>query len=155
MVHALLPQAGPGLSRLGSVFGFLGPVPLSLAVDYLLFVLLAALGVIQLASATARLRGLYIFATPALGKVSGLLLVLIGYARFFLATDRNARGLEGFQQAVLFSAASLGAVLFTLALSSLLRHRDLVPKGGQAGGLSSLASMTFYQAFFRSGRRGG
>jgi len=126
-------------------------MPLLLAFDYWLLAFLAALGVIQAAAVQGGLRGIWLFSSAAAGRVCGILLVLIAFARFFLPVDRNVRGVEGFEQSYLFVAGALSALAFTLALSSWLK-RGLRPGKRGERGLVALKDRTYFQAL-REGRQ--
>jgi len=126
-------------------------MPLRLAFDYWLLAFVAALGVIQLAAVHGGLRGMWLFSSAAAGRVCGILLVLIAFARFFLPVDRNVRGVEGFEQSYLFVAGTLSALAFTLALSSWLK-RALGPGKEGERGLVALKDRTYLQAL-REGRQ--
>jgi hypothetical protein len=120
-------------------------LPLALAFDYWLLAFLASLGVIQLAAVQAGLRGMWLFSSAAAGRLSGILLVLIAFAHFFLPVNRNVRGVEGWQQTYLFALGALAALVLTLALSSLLK-RGLHPGWPGEGGLAALKDRTYLQA---------
>lgn len=121
-----------------------------LALEYLLFVFVAALGVLQGAASLSRLGGLSFFPRPWLGYPLAALTIGGAYAWFFHREDRNYQGLEGIQQAVLFSLAVLLALGFTLLLSSLLHHRP-APTG--ESGLEALRETGYWRAL-RRGRDG-
>ena len=111
------------------------------AADYVLFIFLASLGVVQLAALKNRLKGLYFIRIPLLNFVTALVLVAGSFVWFFVSEPRNlpdtAGGLDGNQQAMFSVAAAVGAVLFTLAVTSLLnagfgRGEELKGTGLQA-----------------------
>ena len=97
---------------------------MSFAADYVLFIFLASLGVVQLAALKNRLKGLYFIRIPLLNFVTALALVVGSFLWFFVSEPRNlpdtGGGLDGNQQAMFSVAAAVGAVLFTLATTSLL-----------------------------------
>jgi hypothetical protein len=125
-----------------------------LTFEYWLLCFLAALGVIQLAAVSGGLCGLWFFRNPAVGRICGMLLVLIAFARFFLPMSRNVRGVEGFQQSYLFLAGVISALAFTLALSSWLRRR-LGPTREGENGLVALKNTTYFQALRQGRPKGG
>ena len=114
---------------------------MSFAADYVLFIFLASLGVVQLAALKNRLKGLYFIRIPLLNFVAALVLVVGSFVWFFVSEPRNlpdtGGGLDGNQQAMFSVAAAVGAVLFTLATTSLLnagfgRGEELKGTGLQA-----------------------
>ena len=82
---------------------------MSFAADYVLFIFLASLGVVQLAALKNRLKGLYFIRIPLLNFVAALALVVGSFVWFFVSEPRNlpdtGGGLDGNQQAM-FSAAA-------------------------------------------------
>lgn len=90
--------------------------------DYFLLVFVASLGVLQIAGAYSRLYALLIFGRR-FSVILGYAAVVLGFTLFFTSEPRNvpdtARGLDGNQQALLFSAAALSALITTLLCSSL------------------------------------
>ena len=114
---------------------------MSFAADYVLFIFLASLGVVRLAALKNRLKGLYFIRIPLLNFVAALVLVAGSFVWFFVSEPRNlpdtGGGLDGNQQAMFSIAAAVGAVLFTLATTSLLnaglgRGEELKGTGLQA-----------------------
>lgn len=121
-----------------------------LALEYFLFVFVAALGVLQGAATLSRLYGLSFFPRPWLGYLFAPLAIGGAYAWFFYSEDRNRPGIEGIQQTALFSLSVLSALGFTLLLSSLLYRRPAPSKGS---GLEALRQTGYWQAR-RRGRDG-
>ncbi len=119
--------------------------------DYFLFVFVASLGVLQLAAAHGRLYGLLLF-NRLVSSVLGLALALSAFTWFFASESRNlpdtAGGLDGNQQAMLFCAGALAALLTTLVLSSL-RHWSLVGDGEPASGLEALRHTNYLRALVK------
>ncbi len=114
---------------------------MAFAADYVLFIFLASLGVVQLAALKNGLKGLYFIRIPLLNFVAALVLVVGSFVWFFVSEPRNlpdtGGGLDGNQQAMFSVAAAVGAVLFTLATTSLLnagfgRGEELKGTGLQA-----------------------
>ena len=114
---------------------------MAFAADYVLLIFLASLGVVQLAALKNRLKGLYFIRIPLLNFVAALVLVVGSFVWFFVSEPRNlpdtGGGLDGNQQAMFSVAAAVGAVLFTLATTSLLnagfgRGEELKGTGLQA-----------------------
>lgn len=126
---------------------------LLLAVEYLGFVFVAALGVLQWVAVRRGLRGLWLFPHPLACRLFALVGIAGSYSWFFLRKDRIRPGLEGFQQLFLFSLASLVAVAVTLALSSLRSGRRGSPS--QEVGLEALRQGSYLQALRRGRDKGG
>ena len=127
-----------------------------LILQYFAFVFVATCGVIQIAAAYSRLRGLLFLKKPLASHILGGVLILGSFLGFFLAADRNRRGLEGTEQFGYFMLGGIAAVVFSLILSSLinLRLRPSAPKDpGPGEGLDALEDMTYFQALRNSFRR--
>ena len=127
---------------------------MSFAADYVLFIFLASLGVVQLAALKNKLKGLYFISIPLLNFVAALVLVAGSFVWFFVSEPRNlpdtGGGLDGNQQAMFSVAAAVGAVLFTLVATSLLnagfgRGEDL-----KGTGLQALRQMNYFIALRRT-----
>jgi hypothetical protein len=137
---------------------------LALTLQYLLFIFVAAVGVIQIAAARAGLRGLLLTTSRGSSFALGVVLVVGGFSWFFGILDRNVRGLEGMEQAVLFVPAGIAAVAATFVVSSLLhrarradsrpiakgggRFRPTLRRGVRARGLEALRYTTYLDALF-------
>ena len=127
---------------------------MSFEVDYILFIFVASLGVMQLAALKNRLRGIYLVKIPLLNLVLALALVIGSCLWFFYSEPRNlpdtGDGLDGNQQAMFSVAAAAGAVLFTLAITSLL-NAGLGRGGDKTGsGLEALRHTTYFTALRRT-----
>lgn len=125
--------------------------------DYVLFVFIVSLGVLQLAAAWAGLDGLSFFRRRYLGYIFAAVMVGVGYWWFF-RIDRNipdtAGGLSGPLLFSLLFAALIGAILVTLIISSVINaRRSRSDLEDEHGGLDSLRSMTYLQAIRRGWRR--
>jgi pimeloyl-ACP methyl ester carboxylesterase len=101
-----------------------------LATHYFLLAFLSILGILQLVAARHRLIGLSLWESrnPALGYLLGAALTAGAFAWFFATTPEVfVPGLAGSELAVLFGAAGICALAFTLILSSALhgfQHRE-------------------------------
>ena len=121
--------------------------------DYLLFVFMVSLGVLQLVAAWGRLGGLSFFRRRYLGYIFATVMVGVGYWWFF-RVDRNLHDFEGgISGPWLFAyliAALITAILLTLIISSAAKARwgqsDLE---GKQEGLENLKRMTYLQAIKR------
>ena len=117
------------------------------AVDYLILVFIASLGVIQLAGLKNDLKGLYLLKYPKLNLILGLVLFVSPFVWFFLTEFRNVSdtdgGLNGNQQAFLFVFGSLGAVIFTLFITSLFGIRKKWEEPLTISGLETLRQFNY------------
>ena len=127
---------------------------MSFAADYVLFIFLASLGVVQLAALKNRLKGLYFIRIPLLNFVAALVLVVGSFVWFFVSEPRNlpdtGGGLDGNQQAMFSVAAAVGAVLFTLATTSLLNAGLGRGEDGRGTGLQALRRTNYFIALRRT-----
>ena len=133
--------------------------------EYLLFVFMAAVGVLQLVGARTQLKGLLFFKKPALAYLISLLALGGSFYWFFVRDDRmdtimRHTGLEGAQQFYYFCLAAFAGLVFTLLVSSLIN--TLRPKGhsmesSPVEGLEALNNMSYLEALRRSlrGKRRG
>ena len=127
---------------------------MSFEVDYVLFIFLASLGVVQLAALKNRLRALCFIRNPVLNLALALALVAGSFLWFFISEPRNlpdtGDGLDGNQQAMYSVAAAISAVLFTLAATSLINLG--IGRGGdrQESGLQAMRHVTYFSALRRT-----
>ena len=142
-----------------------------LTLRYIAVVFAAALGVIQVASAHAGLRGLWFFHLCArvrlwpsrhyqtlthmhFSYLFAAITVVPSLLYLFGWNEYNEIGLiEGSEQALWFILSTLAAGLFSLFLSSLINHWRLQNNTTQAQGLEALKEITWCQAFWRRWRR--
>lgn len=95
-----------------------------MASDYFLLVFIASIGVYQMVSVHAGLRGLSFFRQPKVQYVFGLLVIIGAFVWFFVSEDRNYQhAVEGTQQLGLFLAAIVAAYVANAALSSIIQLR--------------------------------
>ncbi|MBI4337532.1 MAG: hypothetical protein HY683_06870 [Chloroflexi bacterium] len=120
-----------------------------LARDYLLLVFLTSCGVLQVAAAHSRLRGLFLLRSAWSSGVLGASLIVVAFVWFFVPDPRavsdTAGGLNGNRQAAYFSIGASAALLVTLLLSSLVNW-TLGPPEPSARGLDALRTTTFLRA---------
>lgn len=120
------------------------------ALDYFVFVFIAALGVIQLVAAHSALRGLLFIRSRPLAIVAGLAATGLAFVWFFVSEPRNIPdtdgGLDGNQMAGLFALGAGSALVLTLLLSSLSNRS--MGSGGQNAvpGLDALRASTYLEA---------
>lgn len=118
--------------------------------DYLLFVSFSALGVLLTVTAYSRLNGVLLFGRR-LSMLIGALLILGAFAWFFLSAPRNQPdtgvGLNGNEQALLFSAGAGAALVLVLALSSL-RNWSMVGSSHHLG-MEALRHSSYLRTLLR------
>jgi len=122
----------------------------SLNLDYILFVFIASLGVLQLAASLRGFSRLMLFRTKPLSYTFAAVCLLGSFGWFFGWDDRldekiMMTGLEGGQQFFYFALSFFLALVSTLLLSSL-RWRRLPPEDKDEEGLKVLSGKTYLQA---------
>ena len=142
---------------------------LRLTLEYLVWVFLLSLGVLQIAFTKAGLRGACFFKTSRPAYLFGGALILGGFLWFFFwgvqaqpgpdgaqrfgffIAQRQADGqlfvygVEGQQMFKYFVGAGVAALALTLALTSLTNRRQTTPSD-LAPGLEALRNATYWQA---------
>ena len=118
--------------------------------DYVIWVFLAATGVIQLAAAHAGLTKLLFIRAKPWAYALGLLLVLAGFAWFFRDGARHipdtGAGINGNEQAARFTLTCLAVGAFTFTLSSLLNRRSREAATPNAEGFEAFRHRTYARA---------
>ena len=119
--------------------------------DYVLYNLIACLGIIQAGVSYAGIRGLCFFKRPIFGYLFALVAVSTSSAWFFTVEDRNMKGLEGVEQFTFMITSAGAALAATLVLSSLINWRmksrnSPSAEGCLGPGFETLKYMTFFQA---------
>ncbi len=95
-----------------------------MASDYFLLVFVASLGVYQIASIRAKLKGLWFFGYQKIQYAFGVLVIVGAFAWFFAGEDRNFQHtVEGAQQLLLFLAAIIAGYITTIILASIIHAR--------------------------------
>lgn len=128
--------------------------------EYLTFIFMASVGVLQLVAAWRQLNGLLFLKRPALAYPFSLLVIAGSFYWFFQRDNRidtimRRPGLEGSGQFYNFCMGAFAALLFTLAVSSLiglLRRRVQRNENENSEGLDTLRQMSYYEAVKRSFR---
>ena len=130
---------------------------MSFEADYVLFIFLASLGVVQLAALRNGLKGLCFIRNPSLNLALALALVAGSFLWFFFSEPRNlpdtGDGLDGNQQAMYSVAAAVSAVLFTLTTTSLINIGIGRREDKQESGLQALRHSTYFTALRRTMNR--
>src|SRR4030042_3041006 len=96
--------------------------------DYVLYNLIACLGIIQAGVSYAGIRGLCFFKRPIFSYIFALVAVSVSSAWFFTVEDRNVKGLEGTEQFTFMITACGSALAATVLLSSLINQRMKPPE---------------------------
>jgi hypothetical protein len=116
---------------------------LKVYLEYTIPVFISGLGVIQAAAAYNNLTGLRFFRRKIVTYAFSGVLLLPALYYFFTWNQRNVTGIiEGAQQAGLFFAAVVLALVGTLVVSSLINSRLTGPKKPPVG-LEALKETTF------------
>ena len=103
----------------------------NIASDYFIFVFMASIGLYQIVTIPARLKGLWFFNRAWLQYIFGILTIVGAYVWFFTSKGRNLQtSTEGAQQLGLFLAAIVTAYLATAILASIIQG---VPKSRDSG----------------------
>ena len=121
-----------------------------------IWIFLAAVGVIQVASAHAGLTKLLFIRARPWAMALGIVLILAGCVWFFRDGPRHfpdtAGGINGNEQGARVALTCLAAGAFTFALSSLLNRRSTVDDAAPAAadGFEALRRRTYAQALSAS-----
>ena len=126
--------------------------PCPFLVDYLVFVVWASVGAIQVGASMGRFHGLLFLHSPRAARALGVALGVGAVAWFFLSEPRNIGdvdgGLDGNVQAMGVFAGAAVAMLITLGLSSVIHARmRQIPNGEPAfdEGLDALRKSTYFR----------
>lgn len=130
--------------------------------EYVTFVFIAAVGVLQLVAARTQMKGLLFFNWRPLDYFFSLAAIAGSFWWFFVRDARidtvmRTVGLEGAQQFYFFCLAAFLAIVFTLAVSSIIwafRPKAHSMENPNLRGLSSLKEMSYLQALRRSFKSG-
>jgi hypothetical protein len=120
---------------------------LTLAFQYSSLVFIAVVGVLQAAAGRNNLRGLLFFKRTGSAYIFAILTTIPVLAAFFRWNYGNATGvIEGSQQAGLFALSTFIALIFTLVLSSLIKHRYGIVPSLEKKGLNVLVTTNYFRA---------
>jgi hypothetical protein len=123
---------------------------LRLSLEYAIPVFLAVTGVIQIAANHGRLHKLLFFKRKLYIYVSSAVMILPAFYVFFTWNYHYATGvIQGSEQAGLFILSMVLAVVFTLAVSSLMNRSSHGPQELPKEGLDVLKEETYFQALRR------
>ena len=124
------------------------------ATDYYLCVLVATIGVLQIACSIGGFRGLLVFKSPLVARAVGLVLVISAFVWFFSTGTRNLNdyqgGLDANTQALFFFFGAFTAVIVTFAVASVVNFRMMGPDAGSGAGLDAVKDTSYATALVRS-----
>ena len=131
-----------------------------MALDYFLLVFIAAIGVYQIASIPAGLRGLWFFRQRKVQYIFGILAILGAFGWFYTNEERNIQHtVEGAQQLWLFLAAIVSAYFTNAILASIIQaavstRGDSPVRGKQHDqGVETLKTTTLFNGILSSLRK--
>ena len=120
------------------------------ALDYFLFVFIAALGVLQVVAAHNSLKGLLIVRLRPVAYTGGLAITVAACLWFFLSEPRNIPdvdgGLAGNQSAGLFTLGAVLALAVTLLTSSFSNRSWGNGASGCGPGIEAMRDTTYVKA---------
>lgn len=124
--------------------------------DYMFFVFLCSVGVLQITAWHVGLQGMLFFRNRWLTYALSITLIVAGLWFFFIRDDRintimRHTGLEGSGQFYYFCVGAFAGVVFTFALSSLVhalrrRNQEIAVQDHGDEGLAQLQHMSYYEA---------
>ncbi len=122
-------------------------------VDYLLLVVLTAMGFLQLAAFQSKIKRLQVSDNQRLNCLTFLLFLILPSIWFFTTENRNLPdtngGLDGGDQALLFVAGCIAALIATLAISHARRFGPS-PFRPQVKGLDALRNESYTTAVLQN-----
>ena len=126
----------------------------SFATDYYICVLVATIGVLQIAFSIGEIRGLLIFKSPLLARTVGAVLAVSAFVWFFGSGARNLNdfqgGLDANTQALFFFFGAFTAVIVTFAVASVVNFRMIGPDAAPGAGLDAVKETSYATALLRS-----
>ena len=124
------------------------------ATDYYLCVLIAAIGVLQIAFSIGQIRGLLIFKSPIMARGGGLTLAVLAFIWFFSTGDRNINdyegGLDANVQALFFFYGAFSAVIVTFVVASIVNYRMEGQRETHDAGLDAVRDTNYAKALAHS-----
>jgi hypothetical protein len=122
--------------------------------DYLIFVVWASVGTIQVGASNGRFDGLLFLKHALAARALGLALVAGAIAWFFLTDERNINdidgGMDANQQAIGFFGGAALAVIVTVVISSLINARMHRGEPAADEGLDALRKTSYFRVMRRS-----
>lgn len=122
--------------------------------DYYLCVLIATIGVLQIASSIGKIHGLLIFKSPIIARSGGFALSAAAFIWFFSTGTRNMNdyegGLDANAQALFFFFGAFSAVIVTFVVASIVNYRMAGPLAPRDAGLDAVRDTNYAKALARS-----
>ena len=124
------------------------------ATDYYICVLVATVGVLQIALSLGKLHGLLIIQSPVVARAVGSALVLAAFVWFFSTGTRNLNdfegGLDAPTQALFFFFGAFTGVIVTFVAASIVNLRMAGPDASPGSGLDAVRDTNYATALVRS-----
>ena len=124
------------------------------ATDYYLCVLVATIGVLQIALSIGGIHGLLVFKSPLVARTVGLVLAVSAFVWFFGSGERNLNdyqgGLDANTQALFVFFGAFTGVIVTFAVASVVNFRMAGPDAGPGAGLDAVRETSYARALVRS-----
>jgi len=130
------------------------------AMTYLLLTFGSCLGILQIATVSSDLRGMWFARSPLVTLILGSVILGVTYIWFFTCADLNmnandAAVVEGHEQLVFFLLGAFFALILTFIVSSIVNRKgfsaDAEPVIGK--GIEDLKTRTVYQAIMYRWRK--
>jgi hypothetical protein len=126
----------------------------SFATDYYICVLVATIGVLQIAFSIGRIRGLLVFKSPLVARTVGAVLVVSAFVWFFGTGARNLNdfqgGLDANGQALFFFFGAFTGVIVSFTVASVVNIRMMGPDAEPEAGLDAVRDTGYATALARS-----
>ena len=117
---------------------------------YFLLVLFAGMGILQMIANVYGLRSLLFSNKHWLTRVISVIFIIPCLVAFFLGEDYfHSAPIQGAEQAGLFAASLLSALIITYGLGSLINRKMIPPVNFAPKGLVSMSKITYFQAIRR------
>ena len=124
------------------------------ATDYYLCVLVATIGVLQIAFSIGGVHGLLLFKSPLVARGLGSVLAVAAFVWFFATGPRNLNdyqgGLDANTQALFFFFGAFTAVIVTFVMASVVNLRMAGPDRGPSAGLDAVMETSYATALLRN-----
>jgi len=121
---------------------------------YFFFILIASIGVVQIAASYVGISKLAFFKRPLWGYLFGLAAIAAAYLWFFICHDLHVRhiNLEGKEQLGGFALGVGAGVFISNIVSSLIHHKGSAPAEAGEGGLETLKETTYLKVMVANAR---
>jgi|TARA_Y100000310_G_scaffold213799_1_gene214793 hypothetical protein len=124
------------------------------ATDYYICVLIATVGVLQIAVSIGKINGLLFFKSPVVARTMGAALVLSAFVLFFSTAPRNVNDYEGGMdangQALFFFYGAFTAVIVTFVFASAVNFKMKGPDAPPDAGIDAVRDTNYVLALTRS-----